>query len=253
MKITKLITMAMVFFLSFLSGCMIVDSDFDDNDDDYDANRVYGSGRIITVIKDYHDFNKIILNSGFYVKVVKGSNYSVIIECDDNIVDFVRTYQSGSKLSISMASGHSYKNVTLNVVIETPDLESIIANGGVIIDFKGYDSYDDLSLELNGGSTIKGYLDIGTLNLNLNGGSIVNLSGTGDNLKVFGNGGAIFRLYEFPVENCNLTFNGGCLAYMNVTGVLNAVLSGGSILKYKGNPTIGSISISGGSIIQRDN
>lgn len=252
MKITKLITMAMFFFLSFLSGCMIVDSDFDDNDDDYDANRIYGSGRIITLTKDYRDFNKIILNSGFYVKVIKGSNYSVTIECDDNIVDYVRTYQSGSKLSISMASGHSYKNVTLKAIIETPDLKSIESNGGAIIEFNGNDSYDDLSLELNGGSSVKGYLDIGTLNLNLNGGSNVNLAGTGENLKVLGNGGAIFRLYELPVENCNIVFNGGCLAYLNVTGVLNVALSGGSIVKYKGNPTIGSISISGGSIMQRE-
>lgn len=253
MKNVKLIFLVLISFLFVLTGCVIVDSDIDDDDNDNYENRIYGSGRLITLTKDYRDFNRIELQSGFSVKVVKSENYSVSIEVDDNVAGYVNTYQSGSKIYLGLSSGYSYKNVTLKAVIETPDVESIKANGGVVIEFLGNELYNKLSMELNGGSTVKGLLNIENLNLKLNGGSIVDLSGTAKNLDIIGSGGAILRLYGFPVEYCNLNFNGGCIAYLNVTNLLNVTLSGGSIVKYKGDPTIGSISISGGSIIQRDN
>ena len=254
MKTKKIISLVLISLLAVMTGCMVDSSinGFGGNDNN-NTDKIHGSGKLVTLIKDYKDFNGIDLNSGFHVKVIKGNTYFVSIEVDDNIEEYVNTYQSGSKVYISLASGNSYSNVTLNVVIQTPDLETIKANGGAAIEFTGAENYDNLSMELNGGSTVNGTLNINSLVLKLNGGSIVDLTGTGKNLNIFGNGGAIFNLYKFQVEKCDISFNGGCIAYLNVTDRLDASLSGGSIVKYKGNPTIGSISVSGGSIIQRDN
>ena len=238
-----------------MTGCMI-DSSITGLDGDHNNNntpKIYGSGKTISLIKDFKDFNTLDLNSGFIVNVIRGDKYFVSIEVDDNIAGYVTSYQSGGKVYISLKSGYSYSNVTLKIVVETPDLETIKANGGVALEFTGNENYDNLLLELNGGSTVKGVLNINSLDLKLNGGSVVNLSGTSKNLEISGNGGAVLNLFNFPADTCNLYFNGGCIAYLNVTSLLNASLSGGSIVKYKGNPTIGNISISGGSIIQRDN
>ena len=236
MKTKKLISLVLISLLAVMTGCMI-DSSITGLDGDHNNNntpKIYGSGKTISLIKDFKDFNTLDLNSGFTVNVIRGDKYFVSIEVDDNIAGYVTSYQSGGKVYISLKSGYSYSNVTLKIVVETPDLETIKANGGVALEFTGNENYDNLLLELNGGS-------------------VVNLSGTSKNLEISGNGGAVLNLFNFPADTCNLYFNGGCIAYLNVTSLLNASLSGGSIVKYKGNPTIGNISISGGSIIQRDN
>lgn len=234
-----------------LSGCVMVDSSINGDDDNY-TNKIYGSGNVITITKGYTDFNSVEFQSGFKVKLVKASEYKITIEIDDNIINYLNTYQSGKKIFIGLADGNSYKNVTINATIETPDLQNIIADGGVIVEFAGNTVYKNFLAELNGGSVVKGNLEAESLDLKLNGGSIVDLSGSAKDLKINGNGGAIIKLSNFHAETCNLYFNGGCIANVYVTGTLNVSLSGGSILKYKGNPTFGTISITGGSIIQRE-
>lgn len=251
MKLLKFFFAVSILFSILLAGCVMVDSSINGDDDDY-TNKIYGSGNIITISKNYTDFNKVEFQSGFNVKLVKGSEYKVTIEIDENIVNYLNTYQSGKKIFIGLASGNSYKDVTLNATIETPDLQSVTANGGVIVEFMGNNDYKNFSVELNGGCVVKGSLEADSLDLKLNGGSIVDLSGYAKDLTINGNGGAIIKLSNFHAENCSLFFNGGCIANIYVTGTMNVSLSGGSILKYKGNPTIGTISITGGSVIQRE-
>ncbi len=253
MKTVKLISAILVLILCFLNGCVMVDSNINGLDEVDSKNRITGSGNIVTITKDYTNFTDIEIESAFSVKVIKSSIYKVSFEIDDNIAGYIDCHQSGKKIYISLEDGYSFNNVTLRAVIETPDLEYIKCNGGTVLQFTTRDFFNNLLLDLNGGSAVKGSLDVNSLELRLNGGSIVELAGTATNINVFGNGGAILNLYDFETKNCNLNFNGGCIAYLYVIDNLSATLSGGSIVKYKGNPSLGTINISGGSVIQKSN
>ena len=253
MKTVKLISAILVLILCFLNGCVMVDSNINGLDEVDSKNRITGSGNIVTITKDYTNFTDIEIESAFSVKVIKSSIYKVSFEVDDNIADYIHSYQSSKKIHISLENGYSFNNVTLRAIIETPDLEYIKCNGGTVLQFSTRDFFNNIILDLNGGSIVKGSVDVNTLELKVNGGSKVDFLGTATNINIFGNGGAILELYDLQTKNCNLNFNGGCIAYLNVTDNLSVSLSGGSIVKYKGNPSLGSINISGGSIIQKSN
>ena len=233
---------------------MVVDSNINGFDNDNDSrNSIYGSGHIISIHKDYSDFSKIEISTGFSVEIKKSDTYSVTIEVDDNLRTYVNSYKSDEKIFIGMESGNNYKDVTLRAVIETPDVNDITASGGTIIDVSGFNFDHNLSIDLSGGSVIKGSLNTGNFNLKLSGGGIAELDGRADDMTISGSGGCILNLFDFPVNNCAIDFSGGSIANINVSGKLNLALSGGSVLKYKGNPTLGTINISGGSILQKIN
>jgi len=58
-------------------------------------------------------------------------------------------------------------------------------------------------------------------------------------------------LTDFPVHNADVELSGGSVATINSDGELDANLGGGSILFYIGEPTLGDIDSSGGSVIRK--
>ena len=253
MKTLKLFVSISVLCLVFMNACVVVDSNINGLDGDNNRKSVYGSGRIISIDKDFSDFNNIEISTGFGVEIKKSDSYSVTIEIDDNLREYVNAYKSGNKIFIGLESGNNYKDVTLRAIIETPDINNITASGGTIIEMDGYNFDHSLLIDLSGGSVIKGTLYTGDFNLKLSGGGIAELNGKAKDMDISGSGGCILNLFDFPVNNCSIDFSGGSIANINVTGKLDLALSGGSVLKYKGNPSLGNISISGGSILQKVN
>ena len=253
MKTKKLIYAIFVLLLGFVGGCAIIDSNINGIDELDSKERITGSGNVITITKDFTGFTDIDIESAFSVNVIKSNIHKVSFEVDDNIAGYINSYQSGKNIHISLEDDYSYNNVTLRAIIETPDLEYVRCNGGTALQLVSSDFFNNLIIDLNGGSVVKGNLYVDSLELKLNGGSFVELTGTGSNVNVFGNGGAILKLFGFQTKNCNLNFNGGCTAYLNVTDNLSASLAGGSIVEYKGNPSLGTINISGGSVIKKSN
>lgn len=254
MKNVKALIFLGLFLMSFLSGCVVVDSQFD-GFDSFGPNtiKIHGSGNVITIYKDFRNFKDLTFNSGFKVKLIKSNDYSVMIQADDNIEKHLNIYQSGSKLTIGLESGYSLSNVTLVAVISMPTFETITSNGGTIIDLTGFEYLQNINFNLNGGCAINGNFYVDKMDLNLTGGSIVNLTGSGTKVNVYGSGGAILNLYDFRIADCNINFGGGSIANIYVTDFLNLNLSGGSIVKYKGNPKFGNIQLSGGSIFIKEN
>jgi hypothetical protein len=109
------------------------------------------------------------------------------------------------------------------------------------------------ALVLSGGTqgTVKEFTSTHDFNLVLSGGSSLELGGAASNLNLVATGGSRSDLSDFLVHNASVVLSGGSQATINLDGILNANLSGGSQLQYIGTPTMGDISVSGGSTITK--
>ena len=132
-----------------------------------------------------------------------------------------------------------------------PGLRGVSLSGGSRVNMTGFDSTDALALTLSGGSEAAGDIIAGAVDMDLSGGSSIALAGGGNNLVVAGSGGSDLQLKNFEVHNGDITLSGGGEAAVNVNGTLDVYLSGGSSLIYLGNPTLGSMRLSGGSTITK--
>jgi len=193
-------------------------------------SRVVGSGNLRTQDEPLSDFAIVDVGNGFKVDITQASSYRIIITADDNLFDYIQVTKTGNTLTIRLEPGVSYQTLTLKAEIRMPDLEELQFSGGVNGTATGFIMSHDFRAELSGGSILK-------------------MDGEANNLTATCSGGSGLELSEFEVNNADIDFSGGSQGTINLDGVLNADLSGGSHLFYIGNPTLGDISTSGGSAI----
>jgi hypothetical protein len=196
----------------------------------FPSSRVVGSGDLRTQEVAQSDFMIVDVGSGFKVNITQASSYSLSITADDNMFDYIEVTKTGNTLSVGLESGVSYQTSTLKAEITMPDLQEVQFSGGVNGTASGFVMSHDFRAELSGGS-------------------ILRIEGEAGNLTATCSGGSRLELSEFGVTNASIDFSGGSQGTINVDGVLDADLSGGSLLFYIGNPTLGDINTSGGSNI----
>jgi hypothetical protein len=110
-------------------------------------------------------------------------------------------------------------------------------------------SAGDIRFDVSGASRVTGDLTAGDADLDISGASTVELQGSGGNIVVDASGASHAKLADFPVNNANVKLSGASNGTVNLDGRLDANLSGASRLSYMGEPTMGSITTSGGSML----
>lgn len=214
---------------------------------------VVGSGDLVTKEEFFSDFTSVDAGSGFMVEISKSNSYNVLVTADDNVMEHIEIKKSGDTLMIGVKWGYSFRSVTLNVEITMPELHSLELSGGAQGKLEEYSSTNSFSLELSGGSILRGEFETsGDLEFDLSGGSqLLGLVGEANDLTIDASSGSQLGLSDFTVHNTDVELSGGSRATINLDGKLDADLSGGSNLSYIGDPTLGNIETSGGSVINK--
>lgn len=233
----------------FLPGCVMVDSGVG-TDSGRDHHGIIGSGRIVVIVFEFRDFRRIYLSQAFKATVRKSNSYSVRVEVDDNIQQYLVAHQSADAISIGLED-NSYENTTMNVTIETPDVSSMEASGAASIRFDDVMLSHPLEITGSGACSINGNLVTSDLKLNLTGSSSVDLIGSSSSLSVYGTGATQLSLFDFPVKSCKAILTGGSVSNVSVSDYLEVNLTGGSLFRYKGDPPTRILNAIGGSVIQK--
>ncbi len=196
---------------------------------------VTGSGNLVTIDKSFSDFTAVDASWGFKVTITKSDTYDVSITIDDNLVDYLQVSKSGSTLRIGLKPV-TYDRVTQIVNIQMPLLHELQLSSGS----RGFVE----------GFNVPPYYS-GDFILGLSGGCYAKMEGSANKTSVEALGGSLLDLTDFPVHNADVELSGGSVATINLDGELDANLVGGSILYYIGEPTLGDIDVSEGSLIRK--
>ena len=191
---------------------------------------VVGSGDLVTREEFFSDFTSVDVGGGFNVEISQSSSYSVLVTADDNVMENILVSKSGDTLNVGVNWAVSLSSVTLKVEITMPELRELELSGGVQGRIEDITSSDSISIDLSGGSHLTG-------------------NGEAVDLTVDGSSGSHLDFTDFIVQDASVELSGGSHATINLNGTLDADLSGGSQLHYYGDPTLGDIEKSGGSII----
>jgi hypothetical protein len=212
---------------------------------------INGSASTYTEEFTLSGFTGIDARNGFQLEIDRGETFSVEITVNTNIQKYLEVDVSGSKLTIKLESGRIYNKLTLEAKITMPSLVLLNLSGGSRATLDGFSSSGNFTANITGGSRVSGNLVAADINANLSGGSQLNLSGSASILLATITGGSQLNLEGFPIGNVGINLDGGSRATINISGILDANLSGGSQLYYIGNPTLGEINMSGGSSINK--
>ena len=188
------------------------------------------SGKLQTQQKNLSDFTIINIQSGFQTQISQGESYSVSITADNNVISRIDVSQTGNTLTIGLQLASIFNIGTLKAQITMPDLQEIHLSSGANANVAGFVMAHDFSVSESGGSTIR-------------------VEGQANGLSALCSGGSDLQLSGLKVDTATIIMSGGSIGNVNVSGRLDADLSGGSSLVYAGNPTLGTITTSGLSTI----
>lgn len=215
---------------------------------------VTGSGVVVENQYTFDNFTGVSAGYGCNIRVTKGNEYSISVKCDDNIVPYLETYMRGDTLIVQLQSGQIYSHYTFDADIVLPELNSFDLSGGSDGAVSGFDSGNDFTASFSGGSI--GDIDlasVGNMNIELSGGSEILLTSpqsSGD-VSLDCSGGSIADIRDYNTVSANVVLSGGSTTYLDISGSLSYDLSGGSVLFYRGAPSLNNAGLSGGSALER--
>jgi hypothetical protein len=196
---------------------------------------IKGSHNQITDKRQIGNFEKIDVSGGFVINMKQDSSNTLTVTADDNVMKYIRTEVSGTKLRIFTRKDIcGDKPIAIDLGVK--NLKEIKGSGAVELVSEGRVAVQDLKLELSGASKVDMDLNAANIKTKASGATEINLKGqaTSHDLHVSG-AGKIFAT-DLVVGSYKIETSGAVNCKINVLKSLITNTSGASEIQYKGNP-----------------
>lgn len=193
--------------------------------------RVRGSGDLETEMRDLQGFTGIVTTSFVDVDITVGSEFSVKVEADDNLLEYIETKVRRKTLYIDTRDGYSLSShENIRVIVMLPALEVVEISGSSDMTITGVNGEElEIGITGSGDITIEGKVeDID-----------ISVTGSGD-----------IDARDLHCDEAYIRISGSGDIDIAVESYLDVRVSGSGDVKYWGSPKI-SKSISGSGDIRR--
>ena len=232
----------------------------------------YTSANSDTRTYDVTGFTGVNVSSAFQVVITRADGYSITVTAPH--IEQVRVEKQGNTLKVWREGNLWFTpfQAQPKVEIGLPSLTSIELSGASRGEVSGFDSEEQMEIIISGASS----LDVGDIatgelkakvsgasrlegniksegnaEIEVTGASTVNLDGYANDIDLEASGASRASLGDYYAKNGDVTLSGASKGTVNLTGRLDANISGASDLSWKGNPTMGSIQTSGASSLHK--
>ncbi len=214
----------------------------------YTMETVDGNGNVVRQDRNVSPFRAIQVGSSFEVSLVQGDKESVVVEADENLMEYIVTEVRGHTL-IAGTEKNLRNYDRLRLIVTFRELDQIDARGAVKIYGDDTLTFEDLSLEASGATEVILDLEAYSLSLGSSGASHLRLAGRCRTASLESSGASSLRADDLETEEFMLNISGAGEASVFVTKTLDVSVSGASHVKYKGNPQMIRQKTSGASSI----
>lgn len=187
-----------------------------------------GSGTKASEVRDLRGFRSIDVGGVFHVEITAQKDFSVEVEADDNLLEFIKTEVHGDTLHIETRKKLSTHN-PIRVRIFAPDVEKLDVSGAANVTVTEIKN-TGIEVESSGASKIK-------------------LAGETSKLIVDVSGATKVDAENLKADNVTAEASGASHVGVNVSGQLRAHASGASKILYLGTPTSVDKKTSGASSV----
>jgi hypothetical protein len=192
------------------------------------------SGEVATSEYDLAGFEGLEIGWGFDVDIRQGESFRVVTRVEKNAVPYLQVAQDGHTLKLGLDPAKTYHmiNITLEAEITMPRLTNLVVDGGSDVTMRGFQSAEALDIVVDAG------------------GSLLGGSGSAGDLTVVASASGEVDLADFSVTNADVEAAAGSTVTVNPSGRLDARVSTGSVVYYRGDPTLGTIEtdVTGGAV-----
>jgi hypothetical protein len=185
-------------------------------------------------------------------EVVPGDRPSVRVVGDDNVVGLVRVREHARSVEVRMRPATRLRRADLRVVVTVPRLTALSVAGASDVRVARGHAAGDLSLSVSGASRVVGDIDAARVDVRASGASDVRLAGTAEQVDVHASGASEVDAAGVDAVDGYARASGSSNVRVRVSGELSANASAASVVRYAGNPRLGSVRTSAAGSVQPD-
>jgi hypothetical protein len=193
------------------------------------ASPVQGRGNTASEDRTTTSFRRISVGVGMKVVVGTGSETSVTLEAQQNLLPLITTEVQGDQLVVEATAPGVTSTQPITLTIRMPELDSIALSAGASGTLE--DMGGPLAVDVSAGATI---IAIGEV----------------DSIGVTASGGAVAKLGDLPAGSAVVTLTGASSVELHVIGAVTGTADGGSALVLTQKPGSVDVKTTGGATVQ---
>ena len=210
------------------------------------AQRVKGNGKLIEKTRQVGNFESLGVSGSFDVFLVKGQEGKIIVNVEENLEPYLVTEVDNGKLKVRWKKGTNVRTTkSTKVTVHFEELSGVALSGSGDIISKDAIVTDKLGIAVAGSGDIRLELQAEKSAAAVSGSGDIELSGSSTSFEAAVAGSGDIEAYDLKTDTAELKISGSGTIHANVESELFARISGSGNIKYKGNPRIEDVKVSG--------
>ena len=218
------------------------------------GKKVRGSGNVISQERKFSGFSGVEARNVIHLYVKQDSAFSVKVETDDNLQEYIQVSVDNGTLIIEQAD-NSRLDATgkISVYVSAPLFKHLKASGASEIHGQNILTAEEaVSIDVSGASEAEIHLKAPSVTGEMTGASKLRLSGQTKDLTIDGKGASKALCFDLLAENTTVDLSGASHAEVFASVKLDAEASGASGVLYKGNATVNQRTSGAASVKKSD-
>lgn len=238
MKACKLILSVVI--LSALAGSCYFDN----------METISGNGKVVKQTRDVPGFSGLKVATGIDAVITQGEHESLIVEADENLMDYIKTEVVDGKLKI-----YSDKNIrsakVKKVILEYKKLNTIDVSSAGDVEGNNTLVTDNLDIEMSSAGGLTLAIEADRLEISISSGGDAKLSGKVNTFKADLSSAGDLNAYELEAKTGDISVSSAGSASVFITDEASFQCSSAGSINYRGEPRLKNVSTSSAGSVNR--
>ncbi len=218
------------------------------------GERIRGNGNITSASRDLGNFEGVRTSGSFDTEISTGNEYTVRVETDENLHEYVETLVEDNILRVKTRDGYSLSSDKgVRLYITAPSYRvARISGSGSMISRNRITSTSAMDIGISGSGDIQLDIDAPEASSEISGSGKVVLNGQTKTFKAEINGGGEVKAFDLRAEEATIDINGSGEVEVFASVNLNVNVRGSGDVKYKGGANVKSDIKGSGDVVKAD-
>ncbi len=197
-----------------------------------------GSGTIVTETRNLAPFTSVNVTGSIDVEVQQGDKSEVVVEADDNIIQYIETESAGGTLTIRLKRHSSLRNATLHVRLISPEYKSLSTSASAeITSLSTLTSANKITLKASSSSEMKLQLDVPSIFIDASSSADLTLSGRTKQIDINTSSSSDVDMQQLKAETVTANASSSSTVILFASLAINASASSSADISYTGGAT----------------
>ena len=221
----------------------------------FGQNNIKGNGNVVQEKRTTESYDQIKMAGFFDVELVSGTEGSITITGEENLIPHIITEVKGNELVIKTENGYNLQpskrtGILVKVSFESLDEVNLTGSGNII--GKDVIRAESLKTKLTGSGDIQLHLETESVETALVGSGDIELKGTTQKVVHQVTGSGDIDAYDLKATDAEANISGSGDINLHCDGSLMVRISGSGDVSYVGNPSKEDTKIAGSGDVTRE-